>query len=171
MLKNTINSWLTPGIMNALPKSWLKDSRDSFDIKYQGPKDVQLTVPNLKLMVGDEIDLWNKIMKEVQMKRVAGPFEKVPYKNFIQSPVGLVPKDNGRNTRLIFHLSYPRTPADEAQTSVNGNTPQHLTKVNYPDFSLAVESVCVKVSVAIFPDRTCDLLSITWDSPRGHGHF
>ena len=48
-------------------------------------------------------------MKEVKLKRFAGPFESSPFEDFIQSPVGLVPKDNGKDTRLIFHLSYPRT--------------------------------------------------------------
>ena len=35
---------------------------------------------------------------------VAGPFKKVPFEHFIQSMIGLVPKDNRRAVRLIFHL-------------------------------------------------------------------
>ena len=42
--------------------------------------------------------LWNKVMKEVEAKRFAGPFEKIPFDNFIQSPIGLVPKDGGKST-------------------------------------------------------------------------
>ena len=44
-------------------------------------------------------------MKEVKAERVAGPFESIPYENYIQSPIGLVPK-SGNKTRMIFHLSY-----------------------------------------------------------------
>ena len=59
----------------------------------------------LKKQVGDEADLWQKMMKETKQKRFAGPFVKIPFDNFVQSPVGLVPKA-GNQTRLIFHLSY-----------------------------------------------------------------
>ena len=48
-------------------------------------------------------------MKEVRLKHFVGPFEEVPYDNFIQSPIGLVPKSEPGETRLIFHLSHPRT--------------------------------------------------------------
>ena len=54
-----------------------------------------------------EIILWNKVMKEVKEKRFAGPFKEIPFEHFIQSPIGLVPKDGGKYYRLIFHLSYP----------------------------------------------------------------
>ena len=52
-------------------------------------------------------------MKEVNLKRVAGPFEEIPYKNFIPSPAGLVPKKSestkpGDNTRSIFHFFLAR---------------------------------------------------------------
>ena len=36
----------------------------------------------------------------------AGPFDEIPFEYYIQSPVGLVDKDKGRDTRLIFHLSH-----------------------------------------------------------------
>ena len=44
-------------------------------------------------------------MKEVSLGRIAGPFEKIPFTNFMQSPIGLVPKTGGK-THLIFHLSF-----------------------------------------------------------------
>ena len=47
-------------------------------------------------------------MLEVEKKRYAGPFEEIPYEYFIQSAIGLVPKDKGKKARLIFHLSYPK---------------------------------------------------------------
>ena len=70
-------------------------------------KKVQRKSPNIPLTMGSPTELWNKIMVEVKAKRYALPFKAIPYKYFIQSPVGLVPKDKGKKTRLIFHFSYP----------------------------------------------------------------
>ena len=65
-------------------------------------------------------------MKEVKEKRYAGPFKDPPFEHFIQSPIGLVPKDGGLKTRLIFHLSYPRN-----GDSVNSSAPAEKCKVKY----------------------------------------
>lgn len=46
---------------------------NGFPLGYKGPTDRQTTANNLKLRVGDKIDLWNKVMKEVQQGRYAGP--------------------------------------------------------------------------------------------------
>ena len=84
--------------------------KHGFPLGYEGRRDgIRRRAPNLKLRIGDEIDLWNKVMKEVKLKRYAGPFKEIPFQNFVQSPIGLVPKDGGHDTRLIFHLSYPRS--------------------------------------------------------------
>ena len=108
--------------------------RFGFDLGYRGQStNIQRNSPNLKLRVGSTVVLWNKIMKEVKLKRFAGPFEKPPFDEYIQSPVGLVPKDGGKDTRLIFHLSYPRN-----GDSINSGTPKKWCKVKYPDFAEAV---------------------------------
>ena len=114
--------------------------KDGFDLGYRGPTNIQQKSPNLKFTIGDEIELWNKVMKEVQLKRYAGPFKEIPFENFIQSPIGLVPKDGGTKTRLIFHLSYPRT---ENGISVNNSTPKELSQVQYASFDDAVR-LCIK---------------------------
>ena len=124
-----------------------------FNIGYQGRRDIQLNAPNLKFTVGDEIELWNKIMGEVKLKRYAGPFKAPPFKNYIQSPIGLVPKDQGKKTRLIFHLSYPRRPKEKVQLSVNGNTPACLTKVKYMDFDQAV-LLCIQAGRGCFGGKS-----------------
>ena len=111
-----------------------------FDIGYKGPEDVKITSPNLKFReVGDPVMLWNKVMKEVKEARYAGPFEKIPFEHYIQSPTGLVPKDGGKDTRLIFHLSYPRGKG----ISVNANTPSEDCTVKYPDFNEAIQ-LCLR---------------------------
>ena len=92
------------------------------------------TGPNLKLRVGSPIELWNKVMLEVQKARYAGPFNEPPFEYYVQSPIGLVPKDKGKKTRLIFHLSYPRN-----GDSVNSQIPKEVCSVSYPDFDEAVK--------------------------------
>ena len=108
---------------------------NGFSIGYSGNENVQIRSPNLKFReVGSPTELWNKVMKEVKEGRYAGPFHEIPFEYYIQSPIGLVPKDGGKSTRLIFHLSYPRGKG----TSVNVNTPENLCTVKYPDFNEAV---------------------------------
>ena len=116
-----------------------------FDIGYKGPLERQSEANNLpfKPGVGNKVEMWNKIMKEVKLKRVAGPFSKIPFKNYIQSPIGLVPKDGNKKTRLIFHLSYQFK--SEPSESVNGCTPRDLCTVKYNDLDSAVTE-CLKVS-------------------------
>ena len=36
------------------------------------------------------------------------PLMSPPFEYFVQSPIGLVPKDKGKKMRLIFHLSFPK---------------------------------------------------------------
>ena len=119
-------------------KFLIEGFKNGFSLGYQGNRKVQMTSKNLKLTVGSHTELWNKVIKEVQLKRYAGPFEEIPFKYYIQSPIGLVPKDGETKTRLIFHLSYPRGTG----TSVNANTPEELTTVKYPDFDEAVR-LCI----------------------------
>ena len=84
-------------------------------------------------------------MKEVKACRYAGPFEDVPFDNFIQSPIGLVPKA-GNKTSLIFHLSYhfKNEPEGEA-VSLNAATPKEWCTVNYNDLDHAVKR-CIEES-------------------------
>ena len=107
---------------------------NGFSLEYGGPAKVKKKSPNLPLTVGSPTELWIKIMTEVKAKRYAGPFKRIPYRYYIQLPVGLVPKDKGKKTRLIFHLSYPKN-----GDSVNSGIPEELCSVKYPDFMDAVE--------------------------------
>ena len=65
---------------------------NGFSIGYEGLQDHRSLAVNIPLMVGSEVDLWNKLMKEVKLGRVAGPFDEILFEHFIQSPIGLVPK-------------------------------------------------------------------------------
>ena len=69
---------------------------NGFDIEYAGPQVRRSFSNNIPLKIGSKTQLWNKLMKEVKLKRVAGPYDDVPFDNFIQSPIGLVPKKRFR---------------------------------------------------------------------------
>ena len=113
-----------------------------FHLGYKGPHETKQMATNLKRNdANDRITLWNKVMKEVKLKRYAGPFEQVPFEQFVQSPIGLVPKDGGRDMHLIFHLSYPRS---LTKTSINANTPQNICMVKYPEFDKVIR-LCLAV--------------------------
>ena len=113
--------------------------KEGFELNYEGDRQVKRMSKNLKFQkgVGTPLELWNKVMKEVQAGRYAGPFEEPPFEYFIQSPIGLVPKDQGTKTHLIFHLSHPRdVKGGKSKNSVNGCIPEHLCSVEYPDFRM-----------------------------------
>ena len=110
---------------------------DGFDIGYQGTEQRQSTSCNLPLTVRSKTELWNKLMKQVKLKRIAGPYSKVPFSNFIQSQIGLVPKDNGQ-MRLIFHLSYDFK--SDGLGSVNSHTDKERCSVKYRDLDYTVRA-------------------------------
>ena len=111
-----------------------------FDIGYRGPATRQSTSENIPLKVGTPTHLWQKMMDEVKLGRFAGPFNEVPYKNFIQSPVGLVPKSNGK-LRLIFHLSFD---FGGEHHSLNHHTPDEWCTVSYKDLDHAIRN-CLNI--------------------------
>ena len=99
-----------------------------------------MKAPNLKIRIGSKTEMWNKVMKEVEGGRYAGPHKEPPFENYIQSPIRWVSKDGGAKTRLIFHLSYPQNGKGQ---SVNANIPEELCTMKYPDFNEVI-ALCVK---------------------------
>ena len=69
----------------------------------------------------------NKLAKELQKDRIAGPFNSEPFENFKTSPIGFVPKKTKGQFRLIQHLSYPTY----TSPSVNADIPQDFKSVSY----------------------------------------
>ena len=110
-----------------------------FDVGYRGPENRRDSAENIPISVGSHVEMWNKLMKEVKLGRVAGPFNEIPFKNYIQSPIGLVPKGENQ-TRLIFHLSYNFGGADEVnKKSFNHHTPKEYCTVKYKDLDYAIK--------------------------------
>ena len=111
--------------------------RQGFDLGYQGPTDRADYSNNIPFSVGNKVVMWNKVMTEVAKGRYAGPFDTPPFKNFVQSPIGLVPKAGQNKTRLIFHLSYD---FKNGNRSINHWTPDTCS-VHYNDLDYAIENI------------------------------
>jgi hypothetical protein len=90
--------------------------------------------PNLPSLEKHPLVAAEKIQEELSAGRIQGPFDSPPFENFISSPLGLVPKDNGK-FRLIHHLSFPHG------RSVNDNIPDSASSVSYTRVSDAVKSI------------------------------
>ena len=111
---------------------------NGFDIGYRGPVFRKHNSANIPLKIGNQEQLWSKLMKEVDKNRYAGPFDSVPYHQYMQSPIGLVPKA-GNQTRLIFHLSYNFGNL-ECNNSLNYFTPKDWCKVKYRNLDHAIKN-------------------------------
>ncbi|CAJ0957897.1 unnamed protein product [Ranitomeya imitator] len=74
-----------------------------------------------------------KIFKELEAGRAAGPFDSPPFLNFRISPLGVVPKKEQGSFRLIHHLSYPKG------ASLNDEVDTGLCSVRYSSFDEAIE--------------------------------
>ena len=139
----------------------LQGFTEGFSIGHEGPTNRNDTSRNLPLRVGSKVQLWNKVMDEVQLGRYAGPFEKPPFTNFIQSPIGLVPKANNK-VCLIFHLSYDfESKHDDEDNldkhrSLNYHTPQEKCSVKYNDLDHAVQ-----VSLQLIEEEKCKSSSLS----------
>ena len=76
--------------------------------------------------------LKNKIIAEIEAKRVVGPFDKPPFEHFQVSPLGLVPKHEAGEFRVIHHLSFPEG------ASVNDGIDQEHKTVHYQNIDNAI---------------------------------
>lgn len=112
-----------------------------------------------------------KLNKELLLGRISGPYCSPPLKNFVVSPLGLVPKKNPGKFRIIHHLSYPEG------SSVNDGIPDRHAAVHYASVDDAVKVIkslgqqcyLVKLDIEsafkIIPVHPSDyhLLGLHWD--------
>ena len=113
--------------------------RYGFSLGYQGPESRQDESDNIPFReVGSKEEMWKKLMSEVELGRYAGPIESIPYKNFAQLPIRLVPK-KGNKTWLIFHLSFDF----KSNALINSCTQKDICSVKYNDLDDAVR-ICLR---------------------------
>ena len=92
-----------------------------------------MTAQNLKSCRDFPNIVLQKITSELNAGRVKGPFSHPPFTNFRVSPIGLVPKKNPGEFRLIHHLSHPQ------KHSVNDHIDPYFSSVRYTSFDDAVK--------------------------------
>jgi len=149
--------------------------KDGFKLGYNGQRKFY-TSPNLQSasQFPDIVD--QKLAKEIAQNRIAGPFRESPYPNLQISPIGVVPKKEEGQFRLIHHLSYP------FGSSVNDFIPEEIKQVHYASIDdaisiiLAVGPKCALAKtdvsnafriIPIHPDDH-ELLGIKW---KGNFYF
>ena len=77
--------------------------KEGFRLGYEGPR-MRRWADNLKSAKANRGVVQAKLDKEVSEGRMAGPFSDWPMQNLIISPVGIVPKKELGQFRLIQHL-------------------------------------------------------------------
>ena len=77
----------------------------------------------------------DKLGKELSLGRIAGPFVDPPFEKFIVSPLGLVPKKNPGEFRLIHDLSFPKG------NSVNSHIDPQFSAVQYEVLDHCIEII------------------------------
>lgn len=106
---------------------------EGFHLHYEGPREA-FECKNLKSAFTNPEQLRDKLQSEIDLGRIAGPFNERPFSNLRVSPIGLVPKKSG-GWRMITNLSYPKN------FSVNDFIDPSLTATYYTSFDKAIETV------------------------------
>jgi hypothetical protein len=78
-----------------------------------------------------------KIVKELKANRISGLFSEKPFNNLKISPIGVVPKKEQGEYRMIHHLSNPRNTG----TSINDQIPSDFTEVSYENIVDAISII------------------------------
>ena len=108
--------------------------KNGFHINFEGPRKLVIS-KNLPSANKAPDIVRQKITKELEAGRVAGPFQTVPFTDFRVSPLGLVPKKQPGEYRLIHHLSYPEG------DSINDHIDPEFCSVQYTRFDQAVKMI------------------------------
>ena len=106
-----------------------------FRIPFQGhltdrPEPINHPSISENLSVAEEM-----IHKELSLGRVAGPFSAPPFHNLVVSPLGLIPKKEPGQFRVIHDLSFPKG------NSVNFGIPKEFCSVSYEDYDYLMSLV------------------------------
>ncbi|KAJ1197584.1 hypothetical protein NDU88_001441 [Pleurodeles waltl] len=119
-----MNPWLNLYARRDDSKLLYEGFRDGFRIPAAGVQSPKFYKNQQSLNMAQEV-AERKILKEFCLNRIAGPFDSPPLKDFVCSPLGLVPKKDPGEFRLIHNLSAPR------RASVNDAIDPALCSVKY----------------------------------------
>ena len=166
-----LESFLQRGYDSVLSKYLIDGFRFGFRVHFVGER-LAYESSNLKSALNQPAITVTKLRKECAAGRIVGPFTTPPFRHFRTSPLGLVPKKDPKEFRLIHHLSYPDG------SSVNDFIPDSCSTVKYASVGDASKSIkCIgrgcfiaktdiKSAFRIIPIHPADysLLGIKWDN-------
>ncbi|CAG2249858.1 unnamed protein product [Mytilus edulis] len=104
-----------------------------FSLNFKGTPSNK-TCKNHKSATENPDAVYLKLAKESLSGRIAGPFKEPPFSLFVCSPLGLVPKSDGK-FRLIHDLSFPK------DDSINLGIPMEYSAVSYDSIDNVVQLV------------------------------
>ena len=107
---------------------------NGFRIGVQGDRQFRAS-PNLKSASELPEIVEEKLAKKIFQGRIAGPFHELPFVNMHISPIGVVPKKEVGQYRLIHNLSYP------TDKSINDHIPDELKTVHYSSIDDAIDII------------------------------
>ena len=105
-----------------------------FSLEFKGERSLK-EPNNLRSAINNKAIAQEKIDKEVELGRIAGPFESPPIKNLTISPIGLHPKKKPGEFRLITHLSHPKG------RSINDGIAHEDATVQYANIGMAIKMI------------------------------
>ena len=115
----------------------LEGFRYGFSLNYGGDQIGGIFKNHPSVLNNEEI-VSNKLIQELQLDRIAGPFDDPPFHDFRSSPLGLVPKKEPGEFRVIHDLSYPKY---SQGVSINSNISPENSTVSYDDLDYAISII------------------------------
>ena len=140
-----------------------------FTLGYSGPREYSFA-NNSEATIKNSDLVDRKLQKEIELGRIAGPFQHAPFSNFRISPLAIIPKRVPGEYRLIHNLSAP------LGNSINSHIPHELASVKYQKMQHAVDiikklgkgtlmgKIDIKDAFRLIPVKPVDyeLLGIQW---------
>ena len=106
-----------------------------FSLEYEGQRSFRAP-DNLPSADTKPELIWERLHKEVKLGRMWDTFKDPPFQHLMCSPVGLVPKKDSEEMRMIMHLGFPYG------SSINDFIDQDKASTQYQQFDDTVRLVC-----------------------------
>ena len=112
----------------------LSGLQHGFSLEYEGERSFRAPDNLPSAQIKPQL-IKDRLNKEIKLGRMWGPFDNLPFQHLMCSPVGLVPKKDTDEMRMIMHLSYPYG------ESINDFIDEDKTTTSYQQFDDAIRLV------------------------------
>lgn len=124
-----------------------------FRIPYEGERNFRLSNYLPSFEKNKSVGL-QRISQELCTGRIAGPFFISPLTKSQLSPLGIVPKNNPGEFRMIHHLTYPKG------SSINDHIPAQYCSIQYQSIDHAIAAI-KQIGVGLFCQSQISKMLIT----------